>query len=237
VTRGYIVHTFGCQMNEHDSGAHRRPLGDDWLRRGHRSSRCRCRRAQHVLHPRERRQQAVRHARLAEAVEGSERRPSDRGCRLPGPEGSRPRARKAPFVDVVLGTHNVHRSCRTVGRGSWSADPSPRSSTRRCSTIRPCSPARLPGSSRDHLQRVGHHPDRFATTRALLHRARRSRVRRSAVRSPTSSPRFARLADEGVSEVTLARPERQQLRPRSAVCRCRQAGDPKLACGRCSPSC
>ena len=70
--RSYVVRTFGCQMNEHDSERIAGLLEAD----GHGArptivGRRRRRRAQHVLHPRERRQQAVRQPRPPQDVEGA----------------------------------------------------------------------------------------------------------------------------------------------------------------------
>ena len=52
--------------------------------------RCRCRRAQHLLHPGERRQQALRPPRPPQGAQGPPARAADRGRRLPGPEGPGP---------------------------------------------------------------------------------------------------------------------------------------------------
>ena len=87
--RRFLVRTFGCQMNEHDSeriasvlagrrhGPHRRPGGG------------RRRRAQHLLHPPERRRQALRAPRAPEVGPGAAARPPDRRRGLPRPEGPR----------------------------------------------------------------------------------------------------------------------------------------------------
>ena len=83
-----------------------------------------------------------------------------------------------------------------------SAARSPRSSTRPCSTTRRCSPA-LAGAPRDHVQRLGHDPDRLRQLVRVLHRAGGARrrdqpaVRRHRRRGRASSRR------DGVSEVTL----------------------------------
>ncbi len=111
-----------------------------------RRRRCRRRRAQHLLHPRERRQQALRHARAPQVAK--DRRPGlrDRGRRLPGPEGPgrHPRA-------GALRRRRVRHPQRPPGRRAAPPRPrtrarSPRSSTRPCSRItscsrRPCPPA------------------------------------------------------------------------------------------------
>ena len=94
VTRRFFVRTFGCQMNEHDSeriAGLARGRGDGGNRRSRGGRR---RGPQHVLHPRERRQQAVRPSRSSEVAEGRAARPADRGRRLPRAEGPRRRPRQ-----------------------------------------------------------------------------------------------------------------------------------------------
>ena len=112
------MRTFGCQMNEHDSERIAGLLEADGLVAATRPRRRRRRRPQHLLHPRERRQQAVRQPRPPEDLEGRTRRSPDRGVGLPGPEGPRHRAPRAAHVDVVMGTHNVHRASRAAGDGA-----------------------------------------------------------------------------------------------------------------------
>ena len=88
--RRYLVRTFGCQMNEHDSERIAGLLEADGLTAADDARRRRRRRPQHLLHPRERRQQALRPPRPPQGREGPPARPPDRRRRLPGPEGPRP---------------------------------------------------------------------------------------------------------------------------------------------------
>ena len=138
--RSYVVRTFGCQMNEHDSERIAGLLEADGLVPAGRPRRRRRRRAQHVLHPGERRQQALRQPRPPQDVEGRARRPPDRRVRLPGPEGPRRGApTQAAHVDVVMGTHNVHRAAELLHESPARRVRSPRSSTLRSSTTTRCS--------------------------------------------------------------------------------------------------
>ena len=68
--RRYFVRTFGCQMNEHDSERIAGLLEADGLEATDQRRGRRRRRAQHVLHPGERRQQALRHPRPPQVAEG-----------------------------------------------------------------------------------------------------------------------------------------------------------------------
>ena len=66
------------------------------------------RRVQHLRGAGERRQQALRQPRPPRAGQGRAARDADRGRRLPRAEGPRRRSpAKAPWVDVVFGTHNI----------------------------------------------------------------------------------------------------------------------------------
>ena len=58
-------------------------------------------------------------------------------------------AQKAPHVDVVLGTHNVHRSAELLDEARRSRARSPRSSTRPSRTTTPSSPRRCRPSAPD----------------------------------------------------------------------------------------
>ena len=118
---------------------------------------------------------------------------------------------KAPYVDVVLGTHNVHRTAELIERGSPRRadhrDPR-RGGARRSGDVPQCAA----GASRDHVQRVGHHPDRLRQLVRVLHRPGSSRrrdqpsVRRRRRRGHSSGVR-------GCQRGHAPRPERQQLRP------------------------
>ena len=71
-------------------------------------------------------------SRMAEAVEGR----SATAARSWSPGASRRRIaiwsrHKAPYVDVVLGTHNVHRTTELIDQARLHGARSPRSSTKR----------------------------------------------------------------------------------------------------------
>ena len=102
-------------MNEHDSERIAGLLAADGHGADRRPRRRRRRRPQHLLHPGERRQQALRPPRPAQGAEGGAARPPDRGRRLPGPEG--------PGPDRRAGRPRRRRV----------RHPQPRPRTRRCS--------------------------------------------------------------------------------------------------------
>ena len=187
--RGYIVHTFGCQMNEHDSERIAGLLEADGYGAGRRRSRRRCRGAQHLLHPRERRQQAVRPPRLAEAVEGAAR-DGDRqivvaGC-LAQKDRELVRRRRRTSTSCSAPTTSIARAqlideARHGGPITEILDEA-------VLDDHALFPERAAGAARDDVQRLGHHPDRLRQLVRVLHRAGGARPR-SADRSPTSSPR------------------------------------------------
>ena len=115
VTRGYIVHTFGCQMNEHDSERIAGLLEDD----GYVAVSDQADADVVVLNTCCIRENADNklYGTLGwlkpwkEASDG--RQIVVAGC-LAQKDRDLVR-RKAPFVDVVLGTHNVHRAAELVG--------------------------------------------------------------------------------------------------------------------------
>ena len=115
VTRGYIVHTFGCQMNEHDSERIAGLLEDD----GYVAVTDQADADVVVLNTCCIRENADNklYGTLGwlkpwkEASDG--RQIVVAGC-LAQKDRDLVR-RKAPFVDVVLGTHNVHRAAELVG--------------------------------------------------------------------------------------------------------------------------
>ncbi|HEY4609783.1 MAG TPA: tRNA (N6-isopentenyl adenosine(37)-C2)-methylthiotransferase MiaB, partial [Ilumatobacteraceae bacterium] len=115
MTRGYIVHTFGCQMNEHDSERIVGLLEDD----GYVAVADQADADVVVLNTCCIRENADNklYGTLGwlkpwkEAGEG--RQIVVAGCLA---QKDRDLVRhKAPFVDVVLGTHNVHRAAELVG--------------------------------------------------------------------------------------------------------------------------
>ena len=123
------------------------------------------RRAQHVLHPRERRQQALRPPRPAEGAEGRAARPPDRGRRLPRPEGPRPRAgagaarRRRVRHAQPRPRARAARAARARRARSSRSSRSTRRTRRRC-------PARR---EVDHSG-VDHDPDRLRQLVRVLHR-------------------------------------------------------------------
>ena len=201
VTRRYFVRTYGCQMNEHDSERIAGPARGRRLRGGVRDRRGRRHRAQHVLHPGERRQQALRPPRPPEGAQGRPSRPADRGGRLPGPEG--PRADPAPGAPRRRRVRHPQR-----GPGRRAAGPGP---PRR---------ARSSRSSTQPLDDAAEFPSALPVRREVDYAAwvtiqigcdnscafcivPACGARRSAGPSPTSSPRSSSLAGDGVVEVTL----------------------------------
>ena len=191
-------------MNEHDSERIAGLLEADGMVPADDRRRRRRRRPQHLLHPRERRQQALRHLGHLKSVKAAPARPPDRRRRLPGPEGPRRHPRSGRrHVDVVFGTHNVHRAAELLDEAPRRAARSPRSSEATDPDDADAFPSALPVRREVPWAGVGHHPDRLRQHLRLLHRARRCGARRSAARSTTSSPRSRRLAADGVTEVTL----------------------------------
>ncbi len=235
--RRFFVRTFGCQMNEHDSERIAGLLEADGLeeaadRRGRRR-----RRAQHLLHPGERRQQALRHPRPPQVAEG----PPARACRSWSPAAwprrtATPSRDRAPHVDVVLGTHNVHRAAELLheaerGRATRSSRssrrPSPTTSTpsrRRCRCAARC------------RGRAGSRSRSAATTAARSASSPPCAARRSAGPFDDIVARGAARRRRRRHRGHAARPEREQLRPRPHA---RPPARPvaPIACGPCSPSC
>ena len=119
---------------------------------------------------------------------------------------------RAGYVDVVLGTHNVHRAAelleRVAGRGPVDRrDPRGRGG-RRPRDLRLCAA----GQARGALGGLGHDPDRLRQRLRLLHRPRRP--------GPGDQPaarRHRRRGGRGRRRRRHrghpARPEREQLRP------------------------
>ncbi len=189
-------------MNEHDSERIAGLLEADGLRAGGTDRRCRRRRAQHLLHPGERRQQALRHARppqVRSRTPGPDLR--DHGRRLPGPEGPRPRSGRGPATSTSC---SAPTTC--TGPSSCSTRPGPparwsRSGTRPLARGPRPSPRRCRRAVRSTLG-VGDHPDRVRQRLCVLHRA--GRARREISRPfGDSSTEVERLAADGVTEVTL----------------------------------
>ena len=136
-------------------------------------------------------------------VEGRPPRPADRGGRLPGPEGPRPRppARRRTSTSCSAPTTcTAPPSCSHQARDRG---PVTEIFDEAVLDDHALFPSALPARRETSLRRLGHHPDRLRQLLRVLHRAGRARAARSAARSPTSSPRSSALAADGVTEVTL----------------------------------
>ena len=104
----YEVRTYGCQMNVHDSERLTGLLEDAGYVAAPDRRAGRRRRVQHLRGAGERRQQALRQPRPPGAGEGA----ATRACRSRSAAAWRRRTastitEKAPWVDVVFGTHNI----------------------------------------------------------------------------------------------------------------------------------
>ena len=119
--RTYRVHTYGCQMNVHDSERISGLLEDaGYVRRRGRGERRRGR-LQHLCGPGERRQPAVRQPRPPAPGQGRPARHADRGRRLPGPEG--PRRDRPPGA---LGRRRLRYPQHRLAAGAAGAGPAQR---------------------------------------------------------------------------------------------------------------
>ena len=136
---------------------------------GDRSRRCRRGRAQHVLHPRERRQQALRPPRAPEDAEGGATRSSDRGRRLPRAEGSRSGAREGAARRRRV-RHPQPRPRARLARTGAGRRPARRNP--RGARGLPVGAARAP---RGRPLGLGDDPDRLRQLVCVLHRARGAR--------------------------------------------------------------
>ena len=209
--RRYLVRTFGCQMNEHDSERLAGLLEADGLVPADGRRRRRRRRAQHLLHPGERRQQALRHPRPPEVGQGPPARDADRGRGLPGPEGPGHGPGPGPVGRRRVGHPQRRSGRRAAGGGGDSGaghrDPRRAGSGRRAVPLRPAGPPRA------GVGGVGDHPGRLRQQLRLLHRPRRPRARGQ----PPVRPGRRRGRRAGRSRHRRghpARPERQLLRAR-----------------------
>ena len=142
---------------------------------------------------------------------------------------------RAPYVDVVLGTHNVHRAAELLAEAR-AGGPITEIWDEAVTDDHVLFPSALPARRDDLLQRLAHDPDRLRQQLRLLHRAGRSgpggqpALRRHRRRDPQPRRRRGHRGHP-------ARPERQLLRPRPHA-----GGSPRrrlvgTACGRCSPTC
>ena len=215
MTRGYIVHTFGCQMNEHDSERIAGLMDDD----GYVAVTDEADADIVVLNTCCIRENADNklYGTLGWLKPWKEQRDGRQivvaGCLA---QKDRDLVRhKAPWVDVVLGTHNVHRTAELVDHARTNG-PITEILDEAVLDDQAMFPSALPGAPRDHLQRLGHDSDRLRQLVRLLHRAGRARRRdQPTVRRGRRRGRPARVG--GCQRGHAAWSERQQLRPGSAA--------------------
>ena len=168
-----------------------------------RPRRRRRRRAQHLLHPGERRQQALRQPRPPQVAQGRPARSPDRRRRAAWPRRTATSIRdRAPHVDVVFGTHNVHRAAGAARPGAGAAGRSSRSRRRPTPTTstpsrRPC---RFGGTCRG---RRGSRSRSAATTRCAFCIVPAVRGREISRPFDDVVAEVERAAADGVVEVTL----------------------------------
>ena len=210
----YVVRTFGCQMNEHDSERIAGLLEADGLEPGDDvetadvvvlNTCCIRENADNKLY-----------GTLGHLKSLKDRRP-DLEIVVAGCLAQKDRdaiAERAPHVDVVLGTHNVHRAVDLLHQstrvgGAGHRDPR-RDRRRRPRAV----PLRAAGRPRGRRTPPGSRSRSAATTAARSASCRRCAAPRSADRSATSSPRSQRAARRRRHRGDAARPERQLLRPR-----------------------
>ena len=196
-------------MNEHDSERIAGLLAADGMEADRRPRDGRRRRAQHLLHPRERRQQALRPPRAAEGAQG----PSGPICRSRS-AGAWPRrtassSSSAPATSTSCSAPTTSRTrrallARAARRGADRRDP-------RGARGVPVGAAR-PGATTD--TRRGSRSRSAATTRARSASCPSVRGAEVSRRMGDIVHEVEELAADGVRRDHAARPERQLLRPR-----------------------
>ena len=210
--RRYLVRTFGCQMNEHDSERIAGLLEADGMVAATSEADadvvvlntcCIRENADNKLYGN------LGHLKTWKAAA---RRPPDRRVRLPRPEGPRRRApagRPRRRRDGHAQRAPRRRAARR-GAAQRADHRDPRGRGHRRPRHVPVGAA---GTAHDVVQRLGHDPDRLRQHVRLLHRPRRARrgdqppVRRHRRRGRSARRRRRHRGD-------VARAERQQLRPR-----------------------
>ena len=203
----YLIRTFGCQMNEHDSERIGGLLLSDGMSPTDDVVGGAGDRAQHLRDPRERGQQAVRQPGTPEAPEGPAARPEDRGRGLPGAEGSGPDPAQGA-LGRRRGRHarasppaRAHRPCRDRGP----ADGRPR--------VHRDVPERVAGRSRRRPPGMGLRRRGMRQRVHVLHRS--ARPRPAAIAVDRRDPRGGAGTDLARCRGGhAARSERQHVRPR-----------------------
>ncbi len=190
MARTYFVRTFGCQMNEHDSERIAGLLEADGLTVAAVRRRRRRGRAQHVLHPRERRQQALRQPRPPEVDQGRASGHADRRRRLSRPERPRPRADEG--ATRRRGARHPQRAPRRRTGRAWRARRPRGRDPRRPRSDDDGVPLGSAGTARGRRTPRGSRSRSAATTPARSASCRRCAGPRSAGRSRPSSPRSRR---------------------------------------------
>ena len=211
----YDVRTHGCQMNVHDS---ERLAGlletagyvDVNSLPARAARRRRRRRLQHLRGARERRQQALRQPRPA--APGQARNPDMQiavgGCMAQKDRGTI--VERAPWVDVVFGTHNIGSPAGPARPGP----PQPAAPRSRSSRASRSSRRTLPTRRDSRLQRLGLDLGRLQQHLHVLHRAEPARQGGRPPPRRRSSPRSQALVGAGRRRGHPARAERQHLRRR-----------------------
>ena len=172
------------------------------------------RRPEHLLHPRERRQQALRHPRPPEVAPGAARP----GCRSRSAAASHKRTGSGcssgrRTSTSVFGTHNVGRVAALLDRGPGRGPVGPRDPRGAATTPRTRFADGDAGPPRPPLRRVGDHPGRLRQLLRVLHRPVGPRSRAEpALRGARRRGGGARRGRDVRGHP--ARPERQLLRPR-----------------------
>ena len=208
--RRFYVRTFGCQMNEHDSERIAGLLADEGMEPTDDARGRRRRRPQHLLHPGERRQQALRAPRAPEVAEG----PRARTCR----------SRSAAAWPRRTGTSSSSGPATSTSCSAPTTSPT----RRRCSPSRPARgdagrrdprgargvPVGAAGPPRGRPHAPGSRSRSAATTRARSASCPRVRGAEVSRRMGDIVHEVSDLAARRRGRDHAARPERELLRPR-----------------------
>ena len=211
--RTYEVNTYGCQMNVHDSERLTGLLEDAGYalfdKQAPSGRAGRRRRLQHLRGARERRQQALRQPRRT----SRRSRPRDPGMQIAvgGCLAQKDRATitdRAPYVDVVFGTHNIGSLPVLLERARVQEEA-------QVEILESLDvfPSHAAHQARVGVRRVGLDLASGATTPARSASCRRCAARRRTAAPATSSPRSG-AGRRGRLRGDPAGPERQRLRRR-----------------------